>query len=142
MSRSNEIIVEYTPKDNYVLDNAVIKFGANWCGPCKRTDPIYERIANKYHQNGSSISFYKVNIDKFENFNVKIKGKHHNTELIAREVSKISSIPYVIIVCDGAIKHRIKGWNADELTSIIESMASVENQEIYNTDSGGEIDSE
>lgn len=40
---------------------AVIDFYATWCGPCKMTAPIIERLARQYK---GKIDFYKVDIDQ------------------------------------------------------------------------------
>lgn len=40
---------------------AVIDYWAEWCGPCKRLNPILEQLATEYKDR---ISFYKVNIDE------------------------------------------------------------------------------
>lgn len=40
---------------------AIIDFYATWCGPCKITAPIIERLARKYK---GQIDFYKVDIDQ------------------------------------------------------------------------------
>lgn len=40
---------------------AIIDFYAKWCGPCKMTAPIIERLARKYK---GQIDFYKVDIDQ------------------------------------------------------------------------------
>lgn len=39
----------------------IIDFYATWCGPCKMTAPIIERLTRKYK---GQIDFYKVDIDQ------------------------------------------------------------------------------
>lgn len=39
----------------------IIDFYATWCGPCKRTAPIVEELAQNYQ---GKIDFYKVDVDK------------------------------------------------------------------------------
>lgn len=41
-------------------DACVVKFTAEWCGPCKRIAPIYEKFANDH---GNLIKFLQVDID-------------------------------------------------------------------------------
>ncbi|GAK77508.1 MAG: thioredoxin domain-containing protein [Nonlabens ulvanivorans] len=41
----------------------IVDFYATWCGPCKRMDPIIERLAEKY---GDRISIYKIDVDENE----------------------------------------------------------------------------
>lgn len=38
----------------------IIKFSANWCGPCKRISPIFKKLSQEY----KNIYFYDVDIDE------------------------------------------------------------------------------
>lgn len=40
---------------------AVIDFYATWCGPCKLTAPVVEKVAKEYD---GKIDFYKVDVDQ------------------------------------------------------------------------------
>lgn len=40
---------------------AVVDFYATWCGPCKMTAPVVEKLAGKY---AGKVDFYKVDIDE------------------------------------------------------------------------------
>lgn len=40
---------------------AIIDFYATWCGPCKATAPVLEKIAEKYD---GRINIFKVDVDK------------------------------------------------------------------------------
>lgn len=40
---------------------AIIDFYATWCGPCKATAPVLEKIAEKYDER---INVFKVDVDK------------------------------------------------------------------------------
>ena len=61
---------------------AIVDFYADWCGPCKRLAPIFDKIAHDM----SSIHFYKVNVDK--------------AQKTAQEFS-VRSIPTIIIFSKG-----------------------------------------
>jgi len=39
--------------------NCIIDFGAEWCGPCKRIAPFFEKLASQH----SDIGFAKVDVD-------------------------------------------------------------------------------
>ena len=38
----------------------IIKFEADWCGPCQQMKPIFKKISGKY---GSEVAFQSVNVD-------------------------------------------------------------------------------
>jgi len=40
--------------------NKVVKYSAEWCGPCKRIQPIFEQMA----QNNPQITFIHVDMDE------------------------------------------------------------------------------
>ena len=39
----------------------VFKFGASWCGPCKRIEPHYDTFAK---ENNSNVEYYHLDIDE------------------------------------------------------------------------------
>lgn len=40
---------------------AIIDFYADWCGPCRKTAPILEQLANEYE---GKLLIYKINVDQ------------------------------------------------------------------------------
>jgi len=40
---------------------SVIKFGAEWCSPCKSLEPLLEELNNEY---GSKINIYDIDVDE------------------------------------------------------------------------------
>lgn len=60
----------------------VVDFYADWCGPCKRFAPTFEKLSNEMQ----NVKFAKVNIDH----NKGISNKY-----------SISSIPTLILIKDG-----------------------------------------
>lgn len=60
-----ERIMDYShnpEKWNYKGDRpAIIDFYATWCGPCKATAPVVEKIAEEY---AGKIDVYKVDVDQ------------------------------------------------------------------------------
>ena len=66
----------------------VIKFYANWCGPCKTYAPIFDKVKNSTE----GVEFIEVNIDD-------------DSEGLAAEY-KVRSIPHTTLVSvKGAKKH-------------------------------------
>jgi thioredoxin len=39
----------------------VVKFGADWCAPCRQLEPILEDLSNIYE---NKVNFYKVDVDE------------------------------------------------------------------------------
>lgn len=67
-----------------------VKFGANWCGPCKTLAPRMEKMENEFPK----IEFYSVNVD--------------DSPALAQKF-KIKSLPTVILLKDGEEVERISG---------------------------------
>lgn len=59
---------------------AIIDFYANWCGPCRKVDPIMKKLAQEYK---GQIIFYKIDTDTQKNLTT---------------VMGIKSIPTIIFI--------------------------------------------
>jgi len=83
----------------------VIKFYANWCGPCKRYGPIFEEV-RKENKDNNNIQFYEVNVDKDDK---KLASKF-----------KVESIPTtVIITSEGVATKYIGELSKEEISKLI-----------------------
>ena len=83
----------------------VIKFYANWCGPCKRFKPIFEEVKKEYKDN-NSIQFYEVNVDKDKN---GLASKF-----------KVESIPTTVIVTsEGVTKKYIGELSKEKINKLL-----------------------
>jgi len=47
-----------------IAQNVIVKFGANWCGPCRQITPVLEDLAKNY----PDVLVVEVNIDQFPQF--------------------------------------------------------------------------
>ena len=59
-----EKVFDYTESDSWSFlgdKPVIIDLYADWCGPCRKTAPIMERLAKEY---ADDIIIYKVNVDK------------------------------------------------------------------------------
>ena len=72
----------------------VIKFGADWCGPCKRLEPIIETLVNK----NTDVDFQKVNVD---------------TEAEITVQYGIRNIPVIVFLKDGNEVDRMVGLQSE-----------------------------
>ena len=70
--------------------NAIVEFGAPWCGFCRKLHPVMEKIAGE-----SDFPFYEVNCDEEQ-------------ELAER--FDISTLPTVIFFQDGKAKDQFIGY--------------------------------
>ena len=81
----------------------IIKFYANWCGPCKSYAPIFDKVIEKYKD---QVEVYNVNLDK-------------DTDGLAAEY-KIRSIPATVLVKeDGTLLTKIGILSETELEELI-----------------------
>ncbi|RMH69119.1 MAG: thioredoxin [Gemmatimonadetes bacterium] len=70
---------------------AVLDFGAGWCAPCKKIEPILEELSEEY---GDQAVFGKVDIDNYPD--------------IAAQFN-VMSVPTVIFLKNGEEQDRIIG---------------------------------
>lgn len=61
----------------------VVKFSAQWCGPCKAVAPKYDELSNQY----SDIPFYSLDIDQVPE---------------VAELFNVSAMPTFIIIANNA----------------------------------------
>lgn len=80
---------------------ALVKFEAQWCGPCKKSAPVFEQMAAKH----TDILFLSVDIDKVPS----LKNKY-----------RIASVPTLIVFNEsGEMVKTSKGFNSSELLEAI-----------------------
>tara|TARA_B100000497_G_C7334344_1_gene220789 strand:- start:240 stop:500 length:261 start_codon:yes stop_codon:yes gene_type:complete len=81
----------------------IIKFYANWCGPCKAYAPIFDKVIDKYKD---QVDTYNVNVDK-------------DTDGLAAEY-KVMSMPTTVLVKeDGTILKKVGILSEIELEELI-----------------------
>ena len=86
--------LEEIPKNG----NVVIDFYEDWCGPCKKLSPEFEKLSTEY----DSITFLKVNTDEAEEL-----AKHYD----------VSALPTIIYIKNGDTISMIKGFNLEKIVS-------------------------
>ena len=92
--------------DDFVQSNeiAVVKFGAEWCGPCKQLDPYLQRIAGYFQGNAS---FALVDVD--------------DSPELARRM-RVGPIPDTFVFYEGRVFADVVGNNPNQIASVVDSM--------------------
>ena len=70
----------------------LVDFSAEWCGPCKRLEPIVEEIAREF---SSRVRVAHLDIDKAQNTAVRYG---------------IMSVPTILILKDGKVLDQLLGY--------------------------------
>lgn len=81
----------------------VIDYWADWCGPCKKFKPEFDKISRNY----STVLFCTINIDDVPE---------------VKEEFEISSIPTFDLIKNGQRVHRVAGAQRAELEQAIREM--------------------
>tara|TARA_B100001113_G_C20947411_1_gene551553 strand:+ start:374 stop:631 length:258 start_codon:yes stop_codon:yes gene_type:complete len=79
-----------------------IKFYANWCGPCKEYNKVWDKVEDELKD---KVEFKQINVDK------------DDTGL--SEKYKVRSIPYTVVVSQGSTKSKVGLLTEEELKELI-----------------------
>lgn len=106
------IHVENSTDLNEILNSnnfTILKFSAEWCGPCKRISPLFEQLSKdeKY----SSVHFSEVDVDAAQD--------------ICREY-EIEGLPTFILFSHNKELSRFSGANENKLRHTLDSVLSNE----------------
>lgn len=90
----------------------VIKFGADWCQPCKAIAPTMKSLKEKYDAiEGSNVSIISIDIDE-------------NPEL--GEKYKVKNIPTIVFVKEGeVIQKKVGVLNESQIEEIIKEINKI-----------------
>ena len=80
-----------------------LKFGADWCGPCRSLEPVLEELEKQY----KNITFIDVNVDL-------------NADLAAEYA--VRSVPYMFAIEDGNIKDQVIGADIPRINYMLETL--------------------
>ena len=83
---------------------AVVKFTADWCGPCKKVAPTYKRLA----KDNVSIVFLEVDVD--------------NAEDALLEYVQVSGIPRFVGYSNKKLAGDVTGADENRLKDMIEKL--------------------
>ena len=76
----------------------LLRFGAEWCAPCRAIGPILDKILGDY----DGMDYVYIDVDEVE-----------NTDTVS--LYGIRSIPTLVIVEDGEEKRRMTGSASEEI---------------------------
>ena len=96
-------------------DNPIfVDFWADWCFPCKKLAPTFEKIAEEYQKKeGNKVRFAKVNIAENRGIVDGLKEK----DIV------IMHIPMIILFCQKGFVGKIEGYmEEDKLRSSMEEL--------------------
>ena len=121
-------MIEFTEDDDIVkvllenMDKSVLSllyFTASWCGPCQKIKPFLEELSIALKEKGKyNIEFYKIDIDKNEDFCNKCD---------------IKSVPTFFIMNGKNLLSSLNGSDKDKLSEmIIETFNKYNNKDIKN----------
>ena len=74
----------------------IVEFGAVWCAPCKRLEPIMEKLADEW---GGKVKLVKIDVD--DNADVAMN-------------CQVMSVPTLILFVQGQEKQRLTGLQPRE----------------------------
>ncbi len=76
----------------------IIKFYAEWCGPCQTLAPVFEKLAAQYKDR---INFYSINVNQEEIVN--------QADALGLTEGKVMYLPTIVLLQNGAIKEQVTG---------------------------------
>jgi len=91
---SNFAVIQQANFQNEVLRSALpvlVEFGAEWCAPCKRLEPILKQLGDRW---GGKILLAKVDVDQCADLAMQYQ---------------VMSVPTLILFCNGQAKGRLTG---------------------------------
>lgn len=94
--------------DHYVNSRkmpTIVKFTAEWCGPCQRIAPTFSALATRFHH---KINFLEVDVDACEDI-----AERHN----------VKSMPTFVALNRGLELDRVSGANKDVLETLVTNIA-------------------
>jgi len=90
---TNETFTELVKNSNGVQ---LVKFGADWCGPCKAVEPTLNQLSSEFQ---GKAEVYEINVDQEPN--------------LARDFN-VRGIPAVMIFKNGEIQETLTGIQSIE----------------------------
>jgi thioredoxin 1 len=99
-------LLEKHKDDNVFL---VFKFGAEWCGPCKRIDPYYKEYKELSLERGVAVEFHYLDIDE-----------ESIMDLMSDDLD-LKLVPHFLIVRNGEVVSTLQTSQKDALFEFLDT---------------------
>jgi thioredoxin 1 len=99
-------LLEKHKDDNVFL---VFKFGAEWCGPCKRIDPYYKEYKELSLERGVAVEFHYLDIDE-----------ESIMDLMSDDLD-LKLVPHFLIVRNGEVVSTLQTSQRDALFEFLDT---------------------
>ena len=99
-------LLEKHKDDNMFL---VFKFGAEWCGPCKRIDPYYKEYKEIALKRGVAVEFHYLDIDE-----------ESIMDLMSDDLD-LKLVPHFLIVRNGEVVSTLQTSQRDALFEFLDT---------------------
>ena len=94
--------VQFSSNDPSILSNGtvIVDFYAEWCGPCKKYAPEFEKLANLF----TKMTFVKVNTEEHESIVEKYS---------------VTSLPTTLVLVNSSEKARYEGYVLQDIKEML-----------------------
>jgi thioredoxin 1 len=94
--------VQFSSNDPSILSNGtvIVDFYAEWCGPCKKYAPEFEKLASLF----TKMTFVKVNTEEHESIVEKYA---------------VTSLPTTLVLVNGSEKARYEGYVLQDIKEML-----------------------
>ena len=91
----------------------ILKFYADWCGPCKKIEPILDEIS--LNPNTKDIIFMKFDAELMTKGQCQFSAK-------LREILKVSAVPAMFGFIDGKLVDTVFGADMTEINGLLNKL--------------------
>ena len=110
--------MHYRKKDDFI----VIKYGAEWCGPCKSIKPLIAELAKQY----PTVYFLDVDVDN------EVKDYEEIPMIDHSDFENIKTIPHFKFFVKGELIREFHGSDAERLKTYVKRYSQNNLNEINN----------
>jgi thioredoxin 1 len=105
-TKSDDVIATSVLTEIEKAPLAIVDFGAEWCGPCRRISPIFHTLATEFKDKAT---FFSFDIDTNQELAVELG---------------VGSIPAFHIYKSGKLVNKMIGADPDKLRKLVEAVCN------------------